>query len=143
MPLNPEERQQFLAQPHIAALAVSAGADRGPLNVPIWYQYVPGGEVWVLTGAQSQKMRRITEAGRFSLMVEEVEPRVRYVSVEGPVTRVEPTTDAQHREMVARYLPADKVDAYLSYAESFGDQVTVGMRPEHWLSADMGDLREI
>ncbi|MEV0030093.1 pyridoxamine 5'-phosphate oxidase family protein [Nocardia sp. NPDC050793] len=140
MPLSKDERQQFLAQPHIAAFAVAAGQDRGPLNLPIWYQYSPGAEVCVLTGAESQKMRCIRQAGRFSLMVQRLEPTVRYVSVEGPVTRITPMTDELHREMVARYLPPDKVDAYLRAAEAHGEQVAVYMRPEHWLSADLGDL---
>lgn len=139
MSLTLEERQSFLAEPHIGALAVSAGAERGPLTVPIWYQYAPGGELWVLTGLESAKMRRIRAAGRFSLMVERVEPTVRYVSVEGPVTRTEPLTGARHREMAARYLPAERVDEYLAYAEAeFGTQVVVFMRPERWLSADLG-----
>ncbi|WP_431970257.1 pyridoxamine 5'-phosphate oxidase family protein [Nocardia sp. bgisy134] len=140
MPLSQDERQQFLAQPHIAALAVTTGQDRGPLNVPIWYQYSPGAEVWVLTGPESEKMRYIRQTGRFSLMVQRLEPTVRYVSVEGPVTRITPMTDELHREMVARYLPPDKVDGYLRAAEAYGEQVAVYMRPERWLSADLGDL---
>ncbi|MGW0177862.1 pyridoxamine 5'-phosphate oxidase family protein [Nocardia sp. NPDC003345] len=139
MPLTPEERRSFLAEPHIGALSVAAGPDRGPLTVPIWYQYVPGGELWILTGPESEKMRRIRAAGRFSLMVERVEPSVRYVSVEGPVTRVEPLTDTVHREMVARYLPAERVDDYLAFAAAeLGEHVVVSMRPQRWLSADLG-----
>ncbi|WP_459546219.1 pyridoxamine 5'-phosphate oxidase family protein [Nocardia sp. X0981] len=138
MALTVEERRMFLAEPHIGALSVSAGADRGPLTVPIWYQYTPGAELWVLTGLESVKMRRIRAAGRFTLMVERIEPTVRYVSVEGPVTRTEPLTDARHREMAARYLPAEQVDEYLARAVGFGEQVAVFMRPEHWLSADLG-----
>lgn len=107
--------------------------------MPIWYQYTPGAELWVITGLESAKMRRIRAAGRFTLMAERVEPTVRYVSAEGPVTRTEPLTDARHREMAARYLPAERVDEYLAYAAArFGEQIVVFMRPEHWLSADMG-----
>jgi len=47
--LSVRDRELFLAEPHIAALSVSAGPGRGPLTVPIWYQYEPGGEAWVLT----------------------------------------------------------------------------------------------
>ncbi|MFR9749459.1 pyridoxamine 5'-phosphate oxidase family protein [Nocardia sp. 004] len=139
MPMSPQERQEFLAQPHIAALSVSAGAGRGPLTVPIWYRYRPGGEVWISTGPKSRKMRRIREAGRLTLMVQQLEPTVRYVSVEGPVTRIAQTSDEMHREMAARYLPAGSVDGYSRTAEAFGDQVAVYLRPEHWLSADLGD----
>ena len=85
--LSVRDRELFLAEPHIAALSVSAGPGRGPLTVPIWYQYAPGGEAWVLTEAGSRKVQLIEAAGRFTLMVERVAPTVRYVSVEGPVTR--------------------------------------------------------
>jgi hypothetical protein len=93
------DRELFLAEPHIAALSVSAGPDRGPFTVPIWYQYAPGGEAWVLTEAGSRKARLIEAAGRFTLMVERVQPTVRYVSVEGPVTRTTAGTDELLREM--------------------------------------------
>lgn len=139
MSLTPEERQLFLAEPHIGALSVSAGPDRGPLTVPIWYQYTPGEDLWVVTGPESVKMRRIRAAGRFSLMVQRVQPTVRYVSVEGPLTAVEPLPDERHREMVARYLPPDQVDGYLAFAAAeLGEHVLVRMRPERWLSADLG-----
>ncbi|WP_280459800.1 pyridoxamine 5'-phosphate oxidase family protein [Nocardia carnea] len=139
MPLTPEERQSFLAEPHIGALSVSAGPDRGPLTVPIWYQYTPGEDLWVITGPESVKMRHIRAAGRFSLMVQRVQPSVRYVSVEGPVTAVEPMPDARHREMVARYLPPDQVEGYLAFAEAeLGEHVIVRMRPQRWLSGDLG-----
>jgi hypothetical protein len=55
-------------------LSVSAGQDRGPLTLPIWYQYEPGGDAWVLTSAGSWKARLIDAAGRFTLMVERVAP---------------------------------------------------------------------
>ncbi|MEC3954143.1 pyridoxamine 5'-phosphate oxidase family protein [Nocardia sp. CDC153] len=141
MALTLKERQEFLAQPHIGALAVAVGNGRAPLNVPIWYQYSPGGELWVVTGAGSKKARALEEAGRFSIMAQVLTPSVRYVTAEGPVVRIEPMTDeGPVREMAERYLPADKVDGYLKFAESLGEQVVVFMRPEQWLSADMGTV---
>ncbi len=141
MALSKNEREQFLAQPHIAALSVYAGDARGPLTVPIWYQYAPGGEPWVLTGAGSRKARLIEANGYFSLMVEHSDPSIRYVTVDGPVSRIEPGTDEQLVEMTRRYLPADKVDAYLDYARrELGDNVAIFMQAQHWLSADLGTL---
>ncbi len=141
MPLSVEERQQFLAEPHIAALSVVDGADRAPLTVPIWYQYAPGGEAWIHTPATSRKTRLIEQAGRFWLIVDRTEPTVRYVSVEGPVTRTSPLTDALLHEIAARYLPREKVRAYLDFARSqLDEQVVISMRPERWLSADLGTL---
>ena len=137
--LSASDRELFLAEPHIAALSVSAGPARGPLTVPIWYQYAPGGEAWVLTEAGSWKVRLIEAAGRFTLMVERVVPTVRYVSVEGPVTRTVPGTDELLWEIATRYLPPEKVPAYIEFARAdFGEQVAIYLRPQRWLSADLG-----
>ncbi|MDV3129763.1 pyridoxamine 5'-phosphate oxidase family protein [Mycobacterium sp. 21AC1] len=141
MALSKEEREQFLAEPHIAALSVSAGDDRGPLTVPIWYQYSPGGEPWVQTGAGSRKHRLIEAAGHFSLMAERLEPTVRYVAVDGAVSRIEPSTDEHLIEMVKRYLPPEKVEPYLEFARrEHGESVTIYLKPQHWNAADLGSL---
>ncbi|MFE0927591.1 pyridoxamine 5'-phosphate oxidase family protein [Streptomyces mutabilis] len=141
MALTREEREQFLAEPHIAALAVDAGADRAPLTVPIWYQYAPGGDVWIMTGLDSRKNQLIKAAGRFTLMVDRLEPTIRYVSVEGPVVETVAATEEDLREMSARYLPADKVDGYVAFASAeHGNQVVVRMRPERWVSSDLGTV---
>ena len=133
------DRESFLAEPHVAALSVSAGPGRGPLTLPIWYQYTPGGEAWVLTEARSKKVRLIEATGRFSLMVDRVMPTTRYVSVEGPVTRTIPETEELLREITERYLPPDKVQAYLDFAKTeLTEQVVIYMRPERWLTADFG-----
>lgn len=141
MALTREEREQFLAEPHIAAFAVDAEGSRAPLTVPIWYQYAPGGDVWIMTGRDSRKNRLLGTAGRFSLLVDVVEPTIRYVSVEGPVLDTAPATVERLRELSARYLPADKVDGYVDFAwRNHGEQVVVRMRPERWVSSDLGSL---
>lgn len=139
MALSVHEREQFFSEPRVAALSVSAGADRGPLIVPIWYQYTPGGEVWVLTSPDSRKARLIERARRFTLMVERTEPTIRYVSVEGPAIRTAPRTDALLLEMTQRYLRPDVVQSYIEYAKTeLADEVVIYMQPQRWLSADLG-----
>lgn len=140
MALSLQERQDFLAEPYIGALSVVLGGDRGPLVVPIWYQYEPGQPLWIHTGADSRKASAIRAAGRFSLMVQRVEPTVRYVSVEGPVTRIEPPTPERVREMATRYLPAEKVEEFLRVMQNEGESVVISMWPERWWSADLGSL---
>ncbi|ANB06973.1 pyridoxamine 5'-phosphate oxidase [Streptomyces ambofaciens] len=141
MALTREEREKFLAEPHIAALAVDAGTGRAPLTVPIWYQYEPGGDVWIMTGLDSRKNELIKAAGRFSLMVDRLEPTIRYVSVEGPVVETVAATEEQLREMSARYLPAEKVEGYVAFSSAnHGEQVVVRMRPERWVSSDLGSV---
>jgi hypothetical protein len=137
--LSVRDREIFLAEPHVAALSVSAGQGRGPFTVPIWYQYAPGGEAWVLTEAGSRKAQLIEAAGRFTRMVDRVMPTVRYVSVEGPVTRIVPGTDELLPEITERYLPPDKVPGYIEFAEAeLGEQVAIYLRPERWLTAHLG-----
>ncbi|KAA6221263.1 pyridoxamine 5-phosphate oxidase [Streptomyces albofaciens JCM 4342] len=142
MPLTKEEREAFLAEPHIGALSVDSGEPgRAPLTVPIWYAYEPGGELWITTERDSRKARLIAAAGRFSLMVDRLAPTVRYVSVEGEVVSTEPTTDEEARAMVERYLPPEAAAAYLKDVQpTFGPGVTIRMRPRHWLSSDMGQV---
>jgi Pyridoxamine 5'-phosphate oxidase len=139
MPLSVDEREQFLAEPHVAALSVAAGPARGPLTVPIWYHYRPGQEAWVLTPATSRKAQLIEAAGRFTLMVQRIEPTVRYVAVEGPVTRTLPGTDQHLHEISNRYLPPAAAAAYAEFAQAnLGEQVAIYLWPARWLSADLG-----
>jgi hypothetical protein len=84
MRLSVRDRELFLAEPHIAALSVSAGLDRGPLTVPI------------------------------------------------------PGTDELLREMTVRYLAPEKVPGYLKFAGELGEHVAIYLRPQRWLSSDMG-----
>jgi Pyridoxamine 5'-phosphate oxidase len=139
MALSIEEREQFLAEPHIGALSVVERPDRAPLTVPTWYQYSPGGELWVLTEPGARKTRAIEAAGRFSLMVQRTEPTIRYVSVDGSVVRAAAGGGERSSEMAARYLPPNKVADFLEYErEQLGEHIAIYMRPEHWLSADLG-----
>lgn len=141
MALSRKEREEFLAEAHVAALAVDAGEGRAPLTVPIWYQYEPGGDIWVMTGLDSRKNQLIQAAGRFTLMIDRLEPTIRYVSVEGPVTGTTPATIEQLREITARYLPPEKVDGYVEFSSAnHGDQVVIHMRPERWVSSDLGTV---
>lgn len=72
-------------------------------------------------------------------MVERVAPTIRYVFMEGPVTRTAPRTDAQLLEMTQRYLRPDIVQSYIEYAKTdLPDEVAIYMQPERWLSADLG-----
>lgn len=135
MALSMAERLEFLAQPHVAALSVSAGPRRGPLAVPIWYHFVAGEEPWVLTPRDSRKAALIAAAGRFTLLVQRTSPTIRYVSVEGPVIETGPATEDQLRLIAGRYLPPDRVESYVEFARH---EHIIRMHAEHWLSADLG-----
>jgi nitroimidazol reductase NimA-like FMN-containing flavoprotein (pyridoxamine 5'-phosphate oxidase superfamily) len=100
------EREAFLAGVHVGMISI-AEAGRGPLTVPIWYVYTPGGELRLLTGRNSRKGRLLTQAGRFSLCVQTETPPYRYVSVEGPITAIEAVdVERDLRPLAHRYLGA-------------------------------------
>jgi nitroimidazol reductase NimA-like FMN-containing flavoprotein (pyridoxamine 5'-phosphate oxidase superfamily) len=44
------EREEFLAGLHVGVLGVASDDGGGPLTVPVWYTYQPGGTVNVSTG---------------------------------------------------------------------------------------------
>ena len=67
--MTPEEKQVFLADVHVGVVSVADG-DRGPLTVPIWYDYEPGGDVIFITGRNSRKGRLMAKAGRMSLVAQ-------------------------------------------------------------------------
>ena len=130
------EREEFLAGVHVGVLSVASGDGGGPLTVPVWYSYQPGGTVYVSTGRSTRKARAIEAAGRFSLCVQDERPPYKYVTVEGPVV-IEDASDAERLELARRYLGAKAGDAYMA-ANPGGTQVMIRMTPEHWLSVDYG-----
>ena len=56
MSMTTDEKEVFLAGLHVGILALNEPG-RGPLAVPVWYDYEPGGELWFVTGKDSRKAR--------------------------------------------------------------------------------------
>jgi nitroimidazol reductase NimA-like FMN-containing flavoprotein (pyridoxamine 5'-phosphate oxidase superfamily) len=131
------EREAFLAEVHVAVLCVNQPLG-GPLAVPVWYSYEPGGVVTVMTGATSRKGRCIMEAGRFTLCVQTEVPPYKYVSVEGAVTKTEHTVDPdERRRMAHRYLGQEFGDLYIESTEDqAAGNVVFRMTPESWMTTD-------
>ncbi len=132
------EREQFLAGLHVGVLSVAAGDGRGPLAVPVWYDYRPGGQVSVITGRSSRKGRAIRAAGRMTLCAQDEAPPYRYVTVEGPVVIEELDLD-ERLAMARRYLGPEGGDQYVASNPDPDREMTMfRMSPEHWLSVDFG-----
>jgi nitroimidazol reductase NimA-like FMN-containing flavoprotein (pyridoxamine 5'-phosphate oxidase superfamily) len=131
------EREAFLAGVHVGVLSVD-DPGRGPLTVPVWYAYEPGGTVDIITGAQSAKARCLRAAGRFSLCAQTEAPPYSYVSVEGPISAGERTVSPDERRAMAyRYLGPEFGDLYLAAtAEDAAQNVVFRMSPARWLSTD-------
>jgi nitroimidazol reductase NimA-like FMN-containing flavoprotein (pyridoxamine 5'-phosphate oxidase superfamily) len=134
-----QEREAFLADLHVGVISID-DPGRGPLTVPIWYDYQPGGELWIITDRRSRKGKLLDAAGRFSLCAQTEAPPYKYVTVEGPIVAVE-ATDPERvgRPMARRYLGKELGDQYLeatSADEASRESVCFRMRPEHWLTVD-------
>ena len=67
--MTKQERETFLADLHVAVISIPEEG-RGPLTVPIWYSYEPGGELQVVTPKTSRKAQLLKRAGRISLCVQ-------------------------------------------------------------------------
>ena len=133
------EREEFLAGVHVGVLSAAVCTAGRTLAVPVWYSYLPGGLLTVLTGRQSRKAAALRDAGRFSLCAQDDSPPYRYVSVEGPVVSEEELDPAERLAMARRYLGAAGGDRYVAdNPDPEHEIVAFRMRPERWLSQDQG-----
>jgi len=132
--MSREEREAFLAGAHVGVLSVASVDGGGPLAVPVWYSYQPGGTVDVITGGSTRKAAAIRAAGRFSLCAQDERPPYKYVTVEGPVT-VEEAKHDERLDLARRYLGPEDGDAYVSINPT-GGQIVFRMTPERWLTVD-------
>src|SRR5262245_55072437 len=135
--MTPQEREAFLSEVHVGIISIPEQG-RGPLTVPVWYVYEPGGELRFVTGGTSRKGRLLRQAARFSLCAQtEISP-YKYVSVEGPIVAIE-VSDIERdlRPIARRYLGVERGDAYLmATRDEHAENVLVRMRPERWLAVD-------
>jgi PPOX class probable F420-dependent enzyme len=136
------EREHFLAETRVGMLSVEEPG-RGPLTVPVWYHYEPGGVVRVVTGAESLKGRLLRAAGRMSLCVQTETAPYQYVSVEGPIAFAQPDDARDVRAMAIRYLGEQMGELYLQMTaeeRASSPSVLVELRPERWRSVDYGKM---
>lgn len=132
--MTQQERQDFLADLHVGVLSLSDDS-RGPLTVPIWYDYDPGGELWFLTGPDSRKGKLLEVGVHLSLVAQSEDPPYKYVSVEGPITSIDEANKDDLLAMAVRYLGPEAGKQYAENSET-GGGVIVRVKPERWLSVD-------
>jgi len=134
--MSKTEREAFLAETHVAVVSIADGA-RGPLTVPVWYRYEPGGKVSFVTGGSSRKANLIRTAGRLGLCVQTETPPYKYVSIEGPATVGTPNYERDVRQTAFRYLGAEMAEMYLAAtAAERVESVLISVRPARWFSVD-------
>ena len=131
-------RQVLLAGLHIGVVSINE-PDRGPLAVPVWYDYAPGGDVSFITPAESRKAALLEVGGRMSLCAQDEALPPKYVSVEGEITEIRPATvDGDVTDMAVRYLGEEIGAIYVanSREEEPREEIVVTFRPSRWFSAD-------
>jgi nitroimidazol reductase NimA-like FMN-containing flavoprotein (pyridoxamine 5'-phosphate oxidase superfamily) len=143
--MNEQERQAFLAEPHIGVLSVASSGDRPPLSVPVWYHYEPGGNLTFFTGTQGRKARKtalIEAAGAVSFCVQREEFPYKYVTVEGTVIQADRSPTAERvLAIVRRYLPEEQAQGFAAAetARPSDTFVLFTIRPDRWVAFDFGN----
>jgi len=133
-----DEREAFLAGVHVGVLAVDE-APRGPLAIPIWYEY-DGTDVVMGIDGGTLKDRLLRAAQRATLTVQSEVAPYQYVSVEGPVT-IEPHSH-DSRALAVRYLGPELGEWYADNNRPSATSLTVRLHPEHWRTYDFAKLFE-
>lgn len=135
-----EEREAFLADTHVAVVSI-AEEGRGPLAVPVWYAYEPGGDIRLVTGPKSRKARFLRQSGRASLCAQTEAAPYKYVSVEGPASFGDVDFERDVRGIALRYLGPEMGEMYLEATRSDREgegMVLVRIRPQRWYTVDYG-----
>jgi PPOX class probable F420-dependent enzyme len=137
--MTPEERHAFLTEvPRVGVLSVNA-PDRAPVASPVWYTVAADGAIAFSVGTESQKARLLRAAGRATMCVQSETAPYSYVSAEGQVEELGPSTDEARRDSAHRYLGAELGEAY--FASTRDDpNVTFAVRPQRWASVDYSKI---
>jgi uncharacterized protein len=143
-PMTDRERDAFLAEPHVAVLAIPR-KDGPPHTTPVWYHHQPGGNVTFFTGTQGRRSRKadlVEEAGVVSLCVQQEAFPYKYVTVEGTVVQTDRSPTAEQvLAIVRRYLPEEQAQGFVAaeLGNPSGEFVLCSVRPDHWHSFDFSD----
>ena len=127
------QREVFLAGLHVAVLSLNQPS-RGPLSVPVWYWYEPGGELWFETEPNSRKGRLLEIGARVSLCVQNESPPYAYVSVEGEIIDIAEDDLQKHQiPMAVRYLGEEGGRDFIASLPS-SEWKRYIVRPDRWLT---------
>lgn len=132
--MTQDEKEAYLSEVRIGVLAIN-DAGSGPSTAPLWYDYRPGGEIFMIVAADSRKGKLLAVGQRVSLVVQSEALPYSYVSVEGPVTSVSPVTFDELLSMAYRYL-GEKQGRQYAQAAGIEKEIGVRVRPERWLAVD-------
>ncbi len=133
MKMTRAEQEEFLTEVHVSVIAINAEG-RGPVTMPLWYGYEPGGEVVLTTQADSLKAVMLRKAGRFTLCVQQETLPYKYVTVEGPVTSItNADLEKDIRPIANRYLDPERANRFVNSLRN-SPELVIRMKPERWFS---------
>jgi PPOX class probable F420-dependent enzyme len=137
--MSPEERIAFVGDtPRVGVLSIAA-PDRGPVSNPVWYTLDADGTITFSVGDTSRKTELLRAAGRATMCVQSEVAPYSYVTMEGPVTEVGPSTDDERLARAHRYLGKEFGDLYFESTKD-GADITFALRPQRWASTDYAKL---
>lgn len=126
--LSHSKRDELLREPLTAILATERKAG-GVHAVPVWFLY-RGGELRVITGRDSVKLKNALRTARATLCVQRSRgDDLRYVTAEGAV-RVEPCSIEERRELWAHY--TDEATAAAMAAGDLSGLCVLVLTPHRW-----------
>lgn len=132
--MTTEERETFLAGLHVGILSVARDG-KGPLALPVWYQYEDG-QVVISIDRNSAKAKLLRRHGRATMTVQNETPPYQYVMVEGPVTVAHEDRDGL--PLAVRYLGDEIGEWYVKQNPPTEDSAIARLTPEQWLTTDYG-----
>ena len=136
-PMTREEREAFLADVHVGVLSVDEPG-RGPLSVPVWYLYEPGGEIVLITRPEARKARLLAVGAPVAFLVQSEDLPPKYVTIQGRVVATSPADVARDvKPVVRKYLRAEVRDGNVDNTRRNGtNEIVIRIRPERWYSRD-------
>lgn len=134
--MDQREREESLAAPHVGLISINRRHSNAPLATPVWYSYVPGGDVTVQIERTSVKYRLLSESGGFTLTVQNELSPYGYVSVSGDATFDESLNRDDVFALAKRYLNEADATAYADDNAGASNVVVVRMRPSRWFGQD-------
>jgi nitroimidazol reductase NimA-like FMN-containing flavoprotein (pyridoxamine 5'-phosphate oxidase superfamily) len=134
--MTKDEREAFLAGVHVGVLAIERPG-RGPLALPIWYQFTDG-VIEIGMDGDSLKATLLRAAGRATMTVQTETPPYKYVCVAGPVTVLAEQRD--DFEMANRYLGPELGRWYADTNPSTERSVIARLEPESFITMDFAKL---
>ncbi len=133
--MTKQEREVYLASVKLGVVSIP-DAGCGPLTVPVWYDYEPGGELRFVTGKDSYKAKLLHRSTRISFCVHDARAPYKYVSVEGPIVAIEkPDMERDIRQLAYFHLGQQGGDQHVEWMKSH-ESILIRMKPERWFTVD-------